>query len=323
MKVLVYSSKEAEQTDLGWHRDGHEIKYYPNTYRREAFSNCQRYYYTLSFSYTFKHDQDTVFFAHSRPYTYSYLLNYLETLENDPRIAKFLTRNTLCRTLAGNRCEYLTISTKDDPKTRARKKGVIITSRVHPGETGASWMMHGLIDFLTSDAPEAQLLREHCVFKIVPMLNPDGVIHGNYRCSLSGCDLNRRWKTPSSLLHPTIFHTKRLCHNLVRDFSKASLRNPNTVSRELVLYCDLHGHSRRKNVFMYGNSNADSPDETKLFPFIMSKLCPFFSFNYSRFAVQRHKENTARITMWRELRVPNVFTLEASFCGPNTVSKNC
>ena len=86
-----------------------------------------------------------------------------------------------------------------------------------------------------------------------------------------------------------------------------------------MLYCDLHGHSRRKNVFMYGNSNSDSPDETKLFPFIMSKLCPFFSYGYSRFAVQRHKENTARITMWRELRVPNVFTLDASFCGPNTV----
>jgi len=26
------------------------------------------------------------------------------------------------------------------------------------------------------------------------MMNPDGVIHGNYRTSLSGSDLNRRWK---------------------------------------------------------------------------------------------------------------------------------
>jgi hypothetical protein len=29
------------------------------------------------------------------------------------------------------------------------------------------------------------------------MLNPDGVINGNYRCSLAGVDLNRRWKFPS------------------------------------------------------------------------------------------------------------------------------
>jgi len=26
------------------------------------------------------------------------------------------------------------------------------------------------------------------------MMNPDGVIHGHYRTSLSGNDLNRRWK---------------------------------------------------------------------------------------------------------------------------------
>ncbi len=47
------------------------------------------------------------------------------------------------------------------------------------------------------------------------MLNPDGVINGNYRCNLVGCDLNRRWPNPSKLLHPTIYFTKKLiaaCH---------------------------------------------------------------------------------------------------------------
>ena len=71
-------------------------------------------------------------------------------------------------------------------------------------------MMKGAIDFLLSQAPEAHILREKFVFKIVPMLNPDGVINGNYRCSLSGADLNRRWKTSSKILFPEIFETKRL-----------------------------------------------------------------------------------------------------------------
>jgi hypothetical protein len=42
------------------------------------------------------------------------------------------------------------------------------------------------------------------------MLNPDGVINGNYRCSLAGCDLNRRWKYPSAIIHPTIYSAKKL-----------------------------------------------------------------------------------------------------------------
>ena len=51
--------------------------------------------------------------------------------------------------------------------------------------------MEGVIDFLMSKEPDAVALRDKYVFKIVPMLNPDGVITGNYRCSLGGYDLNR------------------------------------------------------------------------------------------------------------------------------------
>ena len=75
---------------------------------------------------------------------------------------------------------------------QSKKKSVIISSRVHPGETVGSWMMKGVLKFITDpfDA-EAKTLRDNFIFKIIPMLNPDGVINGNYRCSLAGCDLNR------------------------------------------------------------------------------------------------------------------------------------
>ena len=91
----------------------------------------------------------------------------------------------------------------------SKRKGVIITARVHPGESVGSWMMKGALDFLVDpNSAEAEYLRQNFVFKVIPMLNPDGVINGNYRCSLAGCDLNRRWKRPSKVLHPTIFATK-------------------------------------------------------------------------------------------------------------------
>ncbi len=69
----------------------------------------------------------------------------------------------------------------------------MLTSRVHPGEPQASYMMEGSLKFLLSKTELAEELLKNFVFKIVPMLNPDGVIHGNYRCSLLGVDLNRKW----------------------------------------------------------------------------------------------------------------------------------
>ena len=136
------------------------------------------------------------------------------------------------------------------------------------------------------------------------MLNPDGVINGNYRCSLAGCDLNRRWKHPSQMLHPTIFHAKKLIKEFARE-------------RPLALYCDLHGHSRRKNTFIYGNVDPNCPEATRIFPYLLSKIASkHFSYDYCRFKVQKSKESASRIALWRDIRIPNIFTMEASFCGP-------
>ncbi len=52
-------------------------------------------------------------------------------------------------------------------------------------------MMQGFLKFITSNDNEAVELRKRIIFKIIPMINPDGVIVGNYRTSMSGNDLNR------------------------------------------------------------------------------------------------------------------------------------
>jgi hypothetical protein len=79
----------------------------------------------------------------------------------------------------------------------------------------------------------------------------------------------------------------------------------------------------RSNIFMYGNSvvnELDALKQSRMFPYVMSKLCSFFSYDSSRYVVQKSKESTARVTLWRELKNPHVYTLEASFCGANIVS---
>jgi len=39
-------------------------------------------------------------------------------------------------------------------------------------------------------------------------------------------------------------------------------------SRDIYLYCDMHGHSVGRNIFMYGNNQAktDNRNKEKVFP---------------------------------------------------------
>jgi murein tripeptide amidase MpaA len=96
------------------------------------------------------------------------------------------------------------------------------------------------------------------------MLNPDGVRYGHYRTSLVGVDLNRRWVNPSRYLHPTIFWAKKIARML-------------HFERKIALSCDIHGHSKKKNVFMYGCYSPSSDINAhrnnsliKLIPYLMS-----------------------------------------------------
>lgn len=148
-------------------------------------------YYSLQFEVTFKHDDDVVYVAHCYPYTYSdncALLQRLCTNETKDKIRK----TVLTKTIAGNECEMVIITNfSSAPEQIAIRRAVILSSRVHPGESNASYMMEGTLEYLVSEDEGARYLRDNFVFKIIPMLNPDGVIVGNYRCSLSGLDLNR------------------------------------------------------------------------------------------------------------------------------------
>ena len=46
------------------------------------------------------------------------------------------------------------------------------------------------------------------------MINPDGVLVGNYRTSMSGNDLNRQYLKPHQKLHPPVIAIKRLMKEL-------------------------------------------------------------------------------------------------------------
>ncbi len=116
---------------------------------------------SLSFTYTFEHDDDTVFFSYFQPYTYSDLRDYLYSVSKRCS-SDFLKANykcqKLCNTLEGNACHLITITDnimnenqamQINPSTGLPQKPVIfLTARVHPGEANASYMVQGVIDYL-------------------------------------------------------------------------------------------------------------------------------------------------------------------------------
>ncbi|XP_007181296.1 cytosolic carboxypeptidase 2 isoform X1 [Balaenoptera acutorostrata] len=306
MKPLMYSQLDASTHSIGWRREGDEIRYYRNN-----TEDGQQPFYCLTWTIQFPHDQDTCFFAHFYPYTYTDLQCFLLSVANSPVQSQFCKLRTLCRSLAGNTVYLLTITNPArTPQEAAAKKAVVLTARVHPGESNGSWIMKGFLDFILSNSPDAQLLRDIFIFKVVPMLNPDGVIVGNYRCSLAGRDLNRHYKTILKESFPCIWHTRNMIKRLLEE-------------REVLLYCDFHGHSRKNNIFLYGCNNNDRKFwlHERVFPLMLSKNAPDkFSFHSCNFKVQKCKEGTGRVVMWR-MGILNSYTMESTFGGSTLGNK--
>jgi murein tripeptide amidase MpaA len=85
---------------------------------------------------------------------------------------------------------------------------IFFSSRVHPGESPGSWMLNGALEIITEygfvslmcyspNNEQGKILRKNFVFKIVPMLNPDGVARGYYRLDTNAYNLNRFYLTPN------------------------------------------------------------------------------------------------------------------------------
>ncbi|XP_060133863.1 cytosolic carboxypeptidase 2 isoform X5 [Zootoca vivipara] len=307
MKPLLYSEKDAKSHGIGWRREGSDIKYYK--YNTEDGQTL----YCLTWTFRFPHSHDTCYFAHFYPYTYTDLQHYLMTLVNNPLYSQYCKLRPLCRSLAGNTVYLLTITNPSKSAiAAAAKKAIVLSARVHPGETNSSWVMRGFLDFILSDSPDARLLRDLFIFKVVPMLNPDGVIVGNYRCSLAGRDLNRNYRTVLKESFPCIWHTRAMIKRVLEE-------------REVLLYCDFHGHSRKNNIFMYGCNNKYAQERLfheRIFPLMLSKNIPDkFSFNSCKFQVQKCKEGTGRVVMWR-MGIVNSYTMESTFSGTTLGNNN-
>lgn len=313
-----------------------------------ALPEGDQHYCTLTFTVTMPSQEGTVYFTNCYPYTYTHLRHCLDAAQQRQQKeattkVKSLVVQSLCDSTGGLPIPLLTITalTHADsglsysPEEIYQRPVCLLTARVHPGESCSSWMMHGLLEFLLSPRPEQRatvedLLRSF-VFKILPMLNVDGVVAGNHRCSLVGMDLNRDYTSPSAVLNPVVYAIRRL------------LRHYTTTEQRRVVFCtDFHGHSRAKHFLLYGCTQQtmatlrrrrvratrkgprggsgydDIPSSVapeKLFGLLLSQLDGAFSPTLSSFAVQAGKRAGGRITLYQQFRIRMSYAIEATMMG--------
>jgi len=318
MKPLVYSVKNGM-----WNPIASNVTVAKIFIAHDSKDVQSGWLFSISFIYTFDHTDDRVYFAYSKPYSFTRLNYFLKGLENDLQQKEnndellelpnktiqnenmLYKREIICHSLGNIPLYAITITNKP----LKNKQYIVLTARVHASETPGSFKIQGILQFLTGKSHIAESLRNKFIFLIIPMLNPDGVIVGNNRCSLNGFDLNRCWESPS-LEQPTILAVKERLKDLV-------LRGDN-----IFVYCDLHGHSKLLNSFVYSCHSVFSAgycswSRARLLPRLLLRHSPFFDYRQCSFKVEADRLTTARVVVWKELKATNSFTLETSIYGHN------
>lgn len=189
---LVYSSVDFLQKGLMWQRSGEQgVAYYRNHYVRNGSMSSvfkDKHYYTLEFEFKFPNKEDHCYFAYNIPFSYTFLKTNIaywkHLVEQYSSEEIFFSPQTLGHGLNGNPLPLLTITSKLHSTLPRKPHYILLTARVHPAESNSSWMLKGLVDYLLHPLRNEsdELIRKHLlesyVFKIIPMLNPEGVING-------------------------------------------------------------------------------------------------------------------------------------------------
>jgi len=255
--------------------------------------------FQLTFVHTFSdvYKRNQIYFAFTYPYAYEECqqnLQELECLHSGNGLVNpcgiYFHRDILCNSNDGLNIDLLTVTSlknitdeeescieylyPDHERSRAKrfrnKKIFFLTSRVHPGETPASFVFNGFVKFiLDKDDKRAIILRDLFVFKLIPMLNPDGVKRGHYRTDAFGVNLNRVYLNPDRTSHPSIYAVKKLME--YHHFKPASNKDSN--------------HSKTEN-YSEKNSNSNNLLEHEI---KVSKILNETDENFLKISQDKHK----------------------------------
>jgi len=172
-------------------------------------------------------------------YSYDSLLVDLEKW----RLSEYVKIDSIGLSVQGRPLWQLTVS--DDPNNISGKRTIHIHARTHPQETEGFYVTDEIINILLSETEIAQTARANCVFYIIPMYNPDGVVLGLPRRNANNIDLESNWNTFPP--QPEVAALKARFTQLMAS------QNP------IEVMLNMHSDSDCKRFFVYHHENGTSP----------------------------------------------------------------
>jgi murein tripeptide amidase MpaA len=210
-----------------------------------------------------------MYFAYFEPYSWEQHLDLLGAAS----ASAYVVQEHLGLSCQGRDMALLRVTDDSSATPLADKKKCWVIARQHPGESMAEWFAEGMLERLLdgNDSVSRRLL-QHCVFYVVPNMNPDGAALGNLRTNAAGANLNREWQEPSLQRSPEV-----------------ALVRQKMLGVGVDLFLDVHGDEGLPYNFVVGSEGtaAYSPRTAELedrFKAAWLGSCPDFQdvFNYGQ-----------------------------------------
>ncbi len=101
----------------------------------------------------------------------------------------FVARSVIGKSVEGR--DIVKLEVRTDKKHS--KPYIFIVGRQHPPEVTGAFALARYVETLLGGSDLAKQFRNAYDIIIIPNMNPDGVVHGNWRHNMNGIDLNRDW----------------------------------------------------------------------------------------------------------------------------------
>ena len=190
---------------------------------------------------------------------------------------------------------------------------IFITARVHPGETPGTLGFNGILKTLIDSNNQInKLLLDNFIFKLIPIINVDGVSNGYFRLNTEGYNLNRCYLGPSQKIFPENYAITKLFYFYSSNY-------------KVRYYFDLHADMNTRGVYTFGNALKifEEHVENVLFSFIFKINSSHVDFSHCIFTQRSMgskakndpagKEATSRVQFYYKTGLIHTYTIESTY----------